>query len=175
MNLLAGFQCFCIAYCGSMQHSSPVQAALRRVAFQNVGASIKACAAIAELLPDAAALEQLHLFNNMSGDEGAAAIGSLLARAPAMADFRMASSRVGAEGAIALAQGLSSGQSLSAQLGALQYMCTGKLAAAAAVSPACFHTSAHCGRVLLLMRDNQVLRPPLQVAHCCGWTSATTQ
>jgi hypothetical protein len=114
MNLLAPFQWLWVSCCEPMQHTSHTQAALRRVAFQNVGASIKACTAIAELLPDAAALEQLHLFNNMSGDEGAAAIGSLLARAPAMTDFRMASSRVCAEGAIALAQGLSSGQSLSA-------------------------------------------------------------
>lgn len=89
------------------------QAGLRRVAFQNVGASIKACRAIAELLPDAKSLQQLHLFNNMSDNEGAAAIGGLLARAPAMADFRMASSRVGAEGAIALAKGLSAGAQLT--------------------------------------------------------------
>lgn len=55
-----------------------LQAALQRVAFQNVGASIKACRAIAELLPNSAALTQLHLFNNMSDNEGAAAIGKLL-------------------------------------------------------------------------------------------------
>ena len=41
------------------------------MAFQNVGASIKACAAIAELIPNASALQQLHLFNNMSDNAGA--------------------------------------------------------------------------------------------------------
>jgi len=39
------------------------------VAFQNVGASIKACRAIAELITNSHALAQLHLFNNMSDNE----------------------------------------------------------------------------------------------------------
>lgn len=137
-----------------MQHTSHMQAALRRVAFQNVGASIKACAAIAELLPDAAALEQLHLFNNMSGDEGAAAIGSLLARAPAMTDFRMASSRVGAEGAIALAQGLSSGQTLSAPSEMLQFMCNGKLGSAVTDAPTCLTARCITEGVLTVTHHN---------------------
>jgi large subunit ribosomal protein L31/Ran GTPase-activating protein 1 len=76
---------------------------------QNVGCSVHACKAVAELLRHTAALTGLHLFNNMSGDEGATYISTVLARAPAMADFRMASSRVGPAGGIALAQGLSAG------------------------------------------------------------------
>lgn len=39
------------------------------MAFQNVGASIKACRAIAELITNSHALAQLHLFNNMSDNE----------------------------------------------------------------------------------------------------------
>ena len=46
-----------------------LQAALQRLAFQNVGASIKACQAIAELLVHSQDLRQLHLANNMSDDE----------------------------------------------------------------------------------------------------------
>lgn len=44
---LAGHRCSDIWY--NLIH---LQAGLRRVAFQNVGASIKACRAFAELLPD---------------------------------------------------------------------------------------------------------------------------
>ena len=151
-----------------MQHLLSVQAALRRVAFQNVGASIKACAAIAELLPDAAALEQLHLFNNMSGDEGAAAIGSLLVRAPAMTDFRMASSRVGAEGAIALAQGLSSGRTLSALIG----RCS--TCAMASVDwqqqmPPCADSKVHHGSGAHCDPPQHSTSTTLQVADCGGW------
>lgn len=79
------------------------------MAFQNVGASIMACQAIAELITQPGSLRALQLYNNMSDDEGAAAIAGLLARAPLMADFRMASSRVGAAGGIALAQALTTG------------------------------------------------------------------
>ena len=51
-----------------------VQTGLQRLAFQNVGCSIKACQAVAELVQHSQDLRCLHLFNNMSGDEGAAAI-----------------------------------------------------------------------------------------------------
>lgn len=46
-----------------------MQAALQRLAFQNVGASIRACQAIAELVSHSQELRQLHLANNMSDDE----------------------------------------------------------------------------------------------------------
>ncbi|EIE18561.1 RNI-like protein [Coccomyxa subellipsoidea C-169] len=87
-------------------------AGLQRLAFQNVGCSIHACQAVAELVQHSGDLRALHLYNNMSDDEGAIAIAQILSRAPVMEDFRMASSRVGAEGGIALAQGLSAGSSL---------------------------------------------------------------
>ncbi len=86
--------------------------ALESLAFQNVGASIRACEAIAELVTDASSLRTLALYNNMSDDDGAAAIAGLLGRAPLMESFRMASSRVGAAGGIALAQGLSAGDGI---------------------------------------------------------------
>mmetsp|Transcript_20566 Transcript_20566/g.61901 ORF Transcript_20566/g.61901 Transcript_20566/m.61901 type:complete len:518 (+) Transcript_20566:140-1693(+) len=88
------------------------QAALQRLAFQNVGASIRACQAIAELVSHSQELRQLHLANNMSDDEGAAAIAELLQRAPLLEDFKMVSSRVGSDGGIALAKGLSTGTGL---------------------------------------------------------------
>ena len=87
------------------------QVALESLAFQNVGASIRACEAIAELVTAAGSLRTLALYNNMSDDAGASAIAGLLGRAPLMESFRMASSRVGAAGGIALAQGLSAGYS----------------------------------------------------------------
>jgi len=50
------------------------QAGLEKLAFQNVGCSIAACRAIAELVPRAGALATLHLHNHLSDDAGAAAI-----------------------------------------------------------------------------------------------------
>ncbi|KAK9827462.1 hypothetical protein WJX74_003728 [Apatococcus lobatus] len=82
------------------------QTGLQRLAFQNVGCSIRACQAVAELVQHSQELRRLHLFNNMSGDEGAVAIAQILSRSPQMEDFKMASSRVGSEGCIALAQSL---------------------------------------------------------------------
>ncbi len=58
------------------------QAGLEKLAFQNVGCSIAACHAIAELVPHAGALATLHLHNNMSDDAGAAAIAQARPRRP---------------------------------------------------------------------------------------------
>ncbi len=74
----------------------------------NVGASVAACRAVAELLPGKQ-LRQLHLYNNMTGDEGAEHVAAVLARAPHLEDFRLASSRVGPDGGAALARGLAAG------------------------------------------------------------------
>lgn len=82
------------------------QPALESIAFQNVGASVHGCAALAETLLKTASLKKFHLLNNMSGDEGAHSIAEILARCPAIEDFKMASSRVGSEGGIALAKAL---------------------------------------------------------------------
>jgi large subunit ribosomal protein L31/Ran GTPase-activating protein 1 len=96
-----------------MSHVYPccplLQEGLEFLSLQNVGCSVNACKAVAELLVHSAALKGLHLFNNMSDNEGAAHIASVLARAPAMQDFKMASSRVGPAGGCALAKGLSAG------------------------------------------------------------------
>ena len=51
-----------------------VQSALQELAFQNVGCSIRACQAVAELVKHPQELRRLHLHNNMSDDAGAAAI-----------------------------------------------------------------------------------------------------
>ena len=56
---------------------------------QNVGLSVHACRALADLLPNPEGLKKLHLANNMSDDEGAKSIGQLLAKAPNMQDFKM--------------------------------------------------------------------------------------
>jgi len=85
------------------------QEGLEFLSLQNVGCSVHACKAVAELLVHTRALRGVHLFNNMSGDEGAAHIATVLARAPAMVDFKMASSRVGPAGGMALARGLAAG------------------------------------------------------------------
>ncbi|KAF6260413.1 hypothetical protein COO60DRAFT_1625705 [Scenedesmus sp. NREL 46B-D3] len=92
--------------------AAALQPGLEFLALQNVGCSVHACKALAELLPQAASLAGLHLFNNMSGDEGASHIASLLLRCPGMSDFKMASSRVGPAGGSALAQALGAGGSL---------------------------------------------------------------
>ncbi len=54
-----------------------MQTGLQRLAFQNVGCSVHACRAVAELVEHSQDLRRLHLFNNMSGDEGAAAIAEV--------------------------------------------------------------------------------------------------
>ncbi|WIA30005.1 hypothetical protein OEZ86_000102 [Tetradesmus obliquus] len=92
--------------------AAALQPGLEFLSLQNVGCSVHACSALAELLPQSARLAGLHLFNNMSGDEGAGHIGSLLLRCPGMADFKMASSRVGPAGGISLAKALMAGGSL---------------------------------------------------------------
>uniref|UniRef100_A0A7S0R6D9 WPP domain-containing protein n=1 Tax=Chlamydomonas leiostraca TaxID=1034604 RepID=A0A7S0R6D9_9CHLO len=88
------------------------QPALESLSLQNVGCSINACRAVAELVTKSQDLRQLHLFNNMSDNEGAGYMASILARAPRMEDFRMASSRVGPQGGMALCQALCTGRSL---------------------------------------------------------------
>lgn len=87
--------------------------ALHGLGLQNIGCSIHACKAVAELLVEAGSLQQLHLYNNMSDNEGARHIASILQRAPLMADFRMASSRVGSDGGIAIIEALAKGTSLA--------------------------------------------------------------
>ncbi len=62
----------------------PLQAPLASLSLQNVGLSVHACRAVAELLAAPGSLRRLQLFNNMSGDEGAGHIAGLLARAPRM-------------------------------------------------------------------------------------------
>lgn len=54
-----------------------LQAGLQRLAFQNVGCSIHACQAVAELVQHSGDLRALHLYNNMSDDEGAIAIAQV--------------------------------------------------------------------------------------------------
>ena len=62
---------------------NPSHAPLRSVAMRNVGASVHACAALAETLEHATGeLRSLHFHNNMSGDEGASFLASIVARAP---------------------------------------------------------------------------------------------
>jgi hypothetical protein len=61
----------CLSVCLSVWAA---QAALERLAFMNVGASVHACAAIEELLTNTQSLRELHLFNNMSDNEGAVSI-----------------------------------------------------------------------------------------------------
>lgn len=82
------------------------QTALESIAFQNVGCSVKACAALDELLAPLSSLRRIALYNNMSGDEGAASIARIVAHSPHMQDFKMVSSRVGPEGGAALADAL---------------------------------------------------------------------
>jgi len=55
-----------------------LQASLRELAFQNVGCSIRACQAVAELVKHPQELRRLHLYNNMSDDAGAAAIAQAI-------------------------------------------------------------------------------------------------
>ncbi|PNH05943.1 RAN GTPase-activating protein 1 [Tetrabaena socialis] len=87
-------------------------APLASLSLQNVGLSVHACAATAQLLAAPGRLTRLQLYNNMSDDAGAAHIAGLLARAPLMEDLRFASSRVGPAGGIALARGLAAGRCL---------------------------------------------------------------
>lgn len=53
------------------------QVGLQRLAFQNVGCSIRACQAVAELVQNSGELRALHLYNNMSDNEGAIAIAQV--------------------------------------------------------------------------------------------------
>ncbi len=53
------------------------QVGLQRLAFQNVGCSIRACQAVAELVQNSGELRALHLYNNMSDSEGAIAIAQV--------------------------------------------------------------------------------------------------
>jgi len=86
--------------------NSSRHAPLRSVAMRNVGASVHACAALAETLEHAGELRSLHFHNNMSGDEGATFLASIVERAPKLEFLRVASSRVGEGGGKALAEAL---------------------------------------------------------------------
>ena len=91
---------------GSESGKGSSRTPLRSVAMRNVGASVHACAALAETLEHAGELRSLHFHNNMSGDEGATFLASIVERAPKLAFLRVASSRVGQEGGKALAGAL---------------------------------------------------------------------
>ena len=54
-----------------------LQEGLEFLAFQNVGCSINACAAVKELFANPAQLKGFHFYNNMSDDEGAASIAEV--------------------------------------------------------------------------------------------------
>ena len=54
-----------------------MQDALEEVAFENVGLSIRACQALAELLTKLGHLRTLHFRNNMSDDDGAIALAQV--------------------------------------------------------------------------------------------------
>ena len=56
---------------------------LQALYLKNIGCSVNACNAVAELV-GCSSLELLHLFNNMSDNEGAIAIASLLQRSCGM-------------------------------------------------------------------------------------------
>lgn len=88
------------------------QSGLESLSLQNIGCSVHACAAVAELLAHCTTLRQLHLFNNMSDNEGAAHIAKVLSWSKDMTDFKMVSSRVGPEGGAALAEALMAGTNL---------------------------------------------------------------
>lgn len=53
------------------------QTGLERLAFQNVGCSIKACQAVSRLTKHLTSLRSMRLHNNMSDDEGAVAIAQV--------------------------------------------------------------------------------------------------
>lgn len=55
-----------------------VQEGLEFLAFQNVGCSINACAAVRDLLKHPEELRTLHFYNNMSDDDGASSIAEVL-------------------------------------------------------------------------------------------------
>lgn len=93
-------------------------APLRSVAMRNVGASVHACAALAETLGHATGeLRSLHFHNNMSGDEGATFLAAIVGRAPKLEFLRVASSRVGEAGGKALAEALCAAAELAAGCG----------------------------------------------------------
>eukprot|EP00892_Ulva_mutabilis_P012690 jgi/Ulvmu1/9794/UM056_0034.1 len=87
-------------------------ACLEGLYLQNIGCSVNACKAVAELVK-CDSLKLLHLFNNMSDNAGAEHIASLLARNSQMQDFKMVSSRVGSKGGAALCSALAGGTSLT--------------------------------------------------------------
>ena len=82
------------------------QNTLRKISFRNIGCSVAACKAIANLLSSRPTLETLHLYNNMSDDEGAFAIAGLIEACPKIQDFMMVSSRVKQMGGQRLAKAL---------------------------------------------------------------------
>jgi len=92
-----------VACKAALQHMTTLES----LTLQNVGLSVHACRALADLLPNPEGLKKLHLANNMSDDEGAKSIGQLLAKAPNMQDFKMWYCRVKGPGGSALAHGLS--------------------------------------------------------------------
>jgi large subunit ribosomal protein L31/Ran GTPase-activating protein 1 len=83
---------------------------LEFMSLQNVGCSVHACKALAELVPVGSALSGLHLYNNMTGDEGAEHVARLLSRCPGFTELKLASSRVGPAGGISIAKALSAGE-----------------------------------------------------------------
>ena len=93
------------------------RAPLRSVAMRNVGASVHACAALAETLEHAGELRSLSFHNNMSGDEGATFLASIVGRAPKLESLRVASSRVGESGGRALAAALCAAAGLAGAAG----------------------------------------------------------
>ena len=60
-----------------MWASFALQAALEWLAFQNVGCSVHACAAVKELVTHPGRLQTFHFYNNMSDDAGAASIAEV--------------------------------------------------------------------------------------------------
>ncbi|KAG2492745.1 hypothetical protein HYH03_008911 [Edaphochlamys debaryana] len=139
------------------------QAPIESLSLQNVGLSVHACRATAELLAGdkAGSLKRLQLFNNMSGDEGAAHIASLLARAPKLEDLRFASSRVGPAGGIALAKSLSAGHCL-VKLDLSDNPLTSEVAAELAKA------LAHQPRLSILNLNDTSLGPDGVVTLCQG-------
>ena len=84
------------------------QQSLRKITLENVGLSVHACAALAELLPAPTALSSIRLANNMSDNAGALSIAALChAAQTTMTDFRMWYCRVGDAGGRGLVASLS--------------------------------------------------------------------
>ena len=57
--------------------AADVQEQLEFLAFENVGCSVNACAAVKELLKHPGQLRSFHFYNNMSDDAGATSIAEV--------------------------------------------------------------------------------------------------